>query len=50
MPNPFEFVSFVRELGDNLERMNNDLTTRLDQIIELLKQIEKNTDNYGDGR
>lgn len=36
MPNPFEFVSFVRTLGEDLEEMNEGLCQRLDKIIEQL--------------
>lgn len=48
MPNPFEFIREIRE-------MNNDLTARLDQIIERLDTIiklEKDRDLmwYGDGK
>lgn len=41
MPNPFEFISQIRD-------MNEDLSSRLDEIIELLKEISANTSRIPD--
>jgi hypothetical protein len=48
MPNPFEFVSFVRALGEDLEQMNAELCARLDKIIGLLEEIRDNTGRIPD--
>lgn len=37
MPNPFEFIS-------KIETMNEELCSRLDKIIEILESIRDNTD------
>lgn len=43
MPNPFDFIHEIREA-------NEQIVDRLDQIIAILKEIQNNTDLYGDGR
>ena len=43
MPNPFDFIHEIREA-------NEQIVDRLDQIIQILKEIQNNTDLYGDGR
>ena len=39
MPNPFEFVGFVRTMHDDLKDMNDNLCNKLDDIIERLDML-----------
>lgn len=47
MPNPFSFISEVREMNENL---SDKLDEILDQLLLLTDIIREKVDLYGDGR
>jgi len=57
MPNPFAFISEIREFSDDVAQDYMSLRARidmmdakLDQIINVLDQMDSSVDWYGDGK